>query len=90
VHCEHEGKAVMQQPSCYTGCCCFLRLALAAIGGDTRGELMQVPISSRVSLDLYPDPCALLLSAERAKPEAYAGLYCGGYFSIAGESQELL
>ncbi len=68
----------------------FLRLARAAICGDTRGELMPVPISSRVSLDLDPDPCAILLRAERAKPEAYAGLYCGGYFSIAGESPERL
>lgn len=33
---------------------------------------------------------ALSLSAERANPAAYAVLYCGGYFSIAGASPELL
>lgn len=76
--------------ACDTGCCCFIRRARAAIGDVTRGELMQVQISRRVSLDLNPDPCALLLCAERANPAAYAILYCGGYFSIAGASPELL
>ena len=76
--------------ACDTGCCCFIRRARAAIGDVTRGELMQVQISRRVSLDLNPDPCALLLCAERANPAAYAVLYCGGYFSIAGASPELL